>query len=66
MREAWEDDTLLKKVISNRLIYKNNVDPSKVLTGFNISKICPRVSIFNPVLAKYIVSNYLSEFDSCI
>ena len=64
VREAWEDDTLLRKVIENRLIYKNNVDPSKVLQGFNISKTCPTVSVFNPVLAKYLTENYLSNFDT--
>lgn len=62
--DAWYDDALLKKVIKNRLIYRNNVDPSKILAGFNVSKICPRVSIFNPVLAKYIVTKYLSDFDT--
>lgn len=60
--EAWNDDTLLNKVITNRLIYKNNVDPSKILAGFNISKICPRVSVFNPVLARYLTLKYLNEF----
>lgn len=64
IREAWDDDALLKKVIANRLIYQNDVRPSKVLTGFNISKIAPKVSIFNPVLAKYLTQKYLSEFDS--
>lgn len=63
VREAWEDDELLKKVIENRLIYKNDVDPSKVLSGFNISKVCPIASIFNPVLAKYLIENYLQEFN---
>lgn len=61
-KEAWYDDELLKKVILNRLIYKNDVDPFKILKGFNISKICPRVSVFNPVLAKHIVQVYLNEF----
>lgn len=49
-------------MIKNRLIYVNNVDPSKILRGFNISKICPVVSMFNPILAKYLVGKYLSEF----
>ena len=64
VREAWEDDNMLRKVIENRLIYKNNVDPSKVLQGFNISKTCPTVSVFNPVLAKYLTEKYLSDFDT--
>lgn len=59
--EAWNDDKLLKKVIKNRLIYKNDVDPYKIMKGFNISKICPRVSIFNPVLSKYICETYLKD-----
>lgn len=61
--DAWYDDDLLKKCILNRLIYKNEVDPSKVLDGFNISKIAPKVSVFNPVLAKYLILKYAS---SCI
>lgn len=61
-KEAWYDDAKLKKVIANRLIYKNDVDPSKVLQGFNISKIAPTVSLFNPVLARYLTLKYLSEY----
>ena len=63
IKEAWYDDKLLKKCIRNRLIYKNSIDPSKVLVGFNISKIAPKVSVFNPVLARYLVNKYLSEFN---
>lgn len=62
--EAWYDDEKLKKVIKNRLIYVNNVDPSKILRGFNVSKICPKVSVFNPILAKYLINKYLSEFNT--
>lgn len=61
--DGWYDDNKLKQVIRNRLIYKNNVDPSKILAGFNMSKICPSVSTFNPVLARYLIKKYLSEFD---
>lgn len=64
VKEAWYDDTLLKKCIKNRLIYKNDVDPAKVLAGFNISKIAPKVSVFNPMLAKYLINKYLSEYDT--
>ena len=44
------------------MIYKNDVDPSKVLAGFYISKVVPKVSIFNPVLARYLIQKYLNEF----
>ena len=63
VREAWEDDSALKRVIANRLVYQNTVNPSKVLAGFNICKEAPIVSRFNPVLAKYLVRKYLNEFD---
>lgn len=62
--EGWYDDDALRKVIRNRLIYKNDVDPSKILAGFNISKICPCVSVFNPMLARYLTLKYLNEFQS--
>lgn len=63
VKQAWENDDLLKKVIENRLIYKNNVDPSKILQGFAISKVCPMASIFNPILTRYIIQKYADEFD---
>lgn len=61
-KEAWHDDAKLKKVIANRLIYQNTVDPNKVLQGFNISKIAPTVSLFNPVLARYLTLKYLPQY----
>lgn len=60
--DGWYDDNKLKQVIRNRLIYKNNVEPAKILAGFNMSKICPSVSTFNPILAKYLINKYLSDF----
>lgn len=62
--EGWNNDDKLKQVIRNRLIYKNDVDPHKILRGFNISKICPRISIFNPVLARYLTLKYLADYDT--
>ena len=61
--DGWNNDDILKKVILNRLIYINDVDPSKVLRGLYISKLAPRVSIFNPVLTKYLVNKYLGDYD---
>ena len=64
--DAWNDDELLKKVIANRFIYQNDVEPSKVMQGFNISKIAPKVSVFNPVLAKYLCTNYAPDSNHII
>ena len=66
IKDAWYDDNILKKVIHNRMIYRNDADPSKILTGFYISKVVPKVSIFNPVLARYLTLKYLSEFDKVV
>ena len=68
--EAWQDNKLLEKCIKNRIIYKGcNLDRSKVLAGFSVTKIAPKISIFNSYLAKYIVEKYLNEynviFDPC-
>ena len=63
--EAWQDDDLLKKCIDNRIIYKgSNLDPSKILYGFSAGKIAPKVSVFNPYLAKYLISKYLNDYDT--
>lgn len=63
--EAWKTDSILKTAIKYRVIYKGNqLDPSKVLAGFSASKIAPKVSVFNPYLAKYLVNKYLNEFDT--
>lgn len=61
--DAWYNDDILKKVIRNRGIYINSVDPSKVLSGFNVTKIAPKVSTFNPVLARYLTTKYLSKYN---
>lgn len=61
--EAWKNDKLLKKIIKNRVIYKDFVDPSRVLAGFSVTKVAPRVSIFSPMLAKYLIEKYLGEFN---
>lgn len=61
--EAWNNDELLKRCIDNRVIYKGaTLDPSKVLAGFSASGIAPKVSIFNPYLAKYLITKYLSNY----
>ena len=62
-REAWNDDELLRKIIRNRIIYINKINPNKILQGFNISNVAQKVSVFSAARAKMIVAKYLSEFD---
>jgi hypothetical protein len=62
--EAWQDEDLVLKCIMNRYIYVNTLNPSKVVQGFNINKIAPKVSVFSAGRAKLLVSDYLSEFDT--
>ena len=62
--EAWYDDTCLMKSIDNRLRYKGeNLSPRDIRSGFSIAKIAPKVSMFRPALARYIIKIYLDEFD---
>lgn len=62
--EAWYDDACLMKSIENRLKYKGeNLSPRDIRSGFSIAKIAPKVSIFRPALARYIIKTYLNEFD---
>ena len=62
--EAWYDDDLLRKIIKNRIIYINKINPNKILQGFNIAKVAKRVTVFSAGRAKLIISRYLSEFDT--
>ena len=62
--EAWHNDELLRKVIENRVIYQNYLNPNKILQGFNISKIAPKVSVFSAGRAKLLIHKYLSEYDA--
>ena len=59
---AYHNDELLMKVIKNRFIYVNNLEPARILEGFNISKLAPKVSVFKPTRAKTLVQKYLSEY----
>ena len=62
--EAWYDDDLLRKIIKNRIIYINKINPNKILQGFNIAKVAQKVSVFSAGRAKLIISKYLNEFDT--
>lgn len=64
--EAWHDESLMTKLIRNRLIYSGSpeITPEVLRRGFSPSRIAPRVSLFNPALAKYLISKYLNEYDT--
>ena len=64
-KEAWQDELLLYEAIRNRLKYKGEeLSPKDIRAGFNLSKKAPKISIFNPSLAKYIIKKYLNEFNT--
>lgn len=68
--EAWNNDALLTDMIKNRIVYKgSSLHREDMLRAFSVTRKAPRVSVFNPYLAKYLVSKYLSEyqtiFDPC-
>lgn len=69
-RQAWYTPKFLLRCIGNRLDYiGDNLTAEHIVAGFSIAKIAPRVSLFKPMLAKYLVQKYLSEyceiFDPC-
>lgn len=61
--DAWYDDDLLMKCIQNRVIYQSYLNPNKILQGFNVAKIAPKVSVFSAGRAKLIIYKYLNEFN---
>lgn len=68
--QAWHDPKCLVKCINNRLKYKGApLSPENIRAGFSIGKIAPKVSIFRPALARYLIEKYLPDyteiFDPC-
>lgn len=60
--EVWNDKDLIEKCALNRLKYIGSCKPSDILQGFNVSKLCPKVSVFKPYLATELIKKHLSEF----
>ena len=60
--ECWNNKELLEKTVRNRMIYSSRLSSQSIVDGFNVSKIAPKVSVFNPMLAKYLIKTYLNEF----
>ena len=62
--ECWQNKELLMQAIKNRVIYSSTLSSQAIAAGFNICKIAPKVSVFNPMLAKHIVKSYLSDYET--
>jgi hypothetical protein len=62
--EAWSNKSLLEKCVRNRFIYSSSLSSQKIADGFNICKIAPKVSVFNPCLAKELIEKYLNDYSS--
>lgn len=63
--DAWGDLELMRRVILNRFKYLNTFDLSlfHIRAGLSISKLAPKVSIFKPMLAKYLIEKYLNDYE---
>ena len=62
--ECWQNKELLMQAIKNRVIYSSTLSSQAIAAGFNICKIAPKVSVFNPMLAKHIVKTYLLDYET--
>lgn len=64
--DAWEDLNIIKQVIKNRLKYLETSDLTifNIRAGLTISGLAPKVSLFRPATAKYLIEKYLNEFDT--
>ena len=62
--EGFSNDEKLLSAIKNRFIYKHQLDPSTIASGLSIAKIAPKVSIFQPSYAKYLITKYLNSVNT--
>ena len=63
-KEAWETPEVMYKVIQNRMKYLDKeLSLINIRQGLTISKYAPKISIFRPATAKYLIKKYLNEFD---
>lgn len=62
--DAWYDDKLLREHIKDHLLYHTHLNKNKILQGFNLSPIAPRIRFISGGKAKMIINRYLSEYDT--
>lgn len=56
--EAWKNEDLLLKCIKNRYIYAHELSKYNIARGFEKNKIAPRVSVFQPSFAKFLLETF--------
>lgn len=59
--EAWNDKDLVLQSALNRLKYAGRCKPADVVSGFNIAKIAPKVSVFSAKFAQDLIDRYLYD-----
>lgn len=64
--EAWNNEGLLKKCIENRFIYSSSLSSQNIARGFERSKIAPKVTVFQPYLARWLLQTYAPDAKSVI
>ena len=62
--DAWYDDDVLKQHIRDHLLYHSHLNKNKILQGFAVSPIAPRIRFISGGKAKMIVNRYLSDYDT--
>lgn len=63
-KEAWINQEIMTKVISNRLIYQNPpYTPDKIRQGLNVTKLAPKVSVFKPNIGIKLIEKYLKDYN---
>ena len=65
-RKAWEDKELIRKVALNRLKYVGKCTPADIRQGFSVTRLAPKISVFNPKLAEEIIRKYLNDFTEIV
>jgi hypothetical protein len=64
--DAWSDPVLLWKCIENRFVYKSQLSTQQIARGFEKNKLAPRVTVFQPAHARYLLQKYGGEFETVI
>ena len=60
---TWNNDDLLRSMITNGYLYHSYLNKNKILQGFNIYEPCKRTQFISAGKSKMIINRYLSEYN---